>query len=177
MWKRLGRFILKYRVPLLLLLLASSGFMAYHASRVELSYDFSRAIPVNNPKYKTYQRRLDTIYEDKLDGKITPDQYDKLSERYRSEQSGVLATLEQHKKANTNYFELGSKLLKVASEAKNIYLKRTPEEKRQILQFIFSNLSLNGKILSCIYTKPFQLIAERVQNGELWRWRESNPRA
>ena len=29
--------------------------MAYEASKVQLSYDFTRAIPVNNPKYKIYQ--------------------------------------------------------------------------------------------------------------------------
>lgn len=29
--------------------------MAWHASRVQLSYEFSRAIPVDNPKYQVYQ--------------------------------------------------------------------------------------------------------------------------
>ncbi|HYC39948.1 MAG TPA: efflux RND transporter permease subunit [Chitinophagaceae bacterium] len=55
MWQRLGRFILQYRLPLLFVLIGISGFMAYHASRVQLSYDFSRAIPVDNPKYREYQ--------------------------------------------------------------------------------------------------------------------------
>ncbi len=64
MWQSLGRFILKYRLPLLLLLAALTGFMAYHASKVELSYDFSRAIPVNNPKYKTYQEFRKKFGED-----------------------------------------------------------------------------------------------------------------
>ncbi|MBI5859072.1 MAG: MMPL family transporter [Sphingobacteriales bacterium] len=64
MWHNLGRFILKYRIPLLLVLLAASGFMAWHASKVELSYDFSRAIPINNPKYKTYQEFKKKFGED-----------------------------------------------------------------------------------------------------------------
>lgn len=64
MWQRTGRFILKYRVPLLLLLAASTAFMGYHASRVELSYDFSRAIPINNPKYKEYQEFRKQFGED-----------------------------------------------------------------------------------------------------------------
>ena len=38
--------------------------MAYHASKVELSYDFSRAIPINNPKYKTYQEFRKKFGED-----------------------------------------------------------------------------------------------------------------
>ena len=64
MWQSLGRFILKYRLPLLLLLAALTGFMAWQASKVELSYDFSRAIPVNNPKYKAYQEFRKKFGED-----------------------------------------------------------------------------------------------------------------
>jgi predicted RND superfamily exporter protein len=38
--------------------------MGFHASRVELSYDFSRAIPTNNPKYKIYQEFKKKFGED-----------------------------------------------------------------------------------------------------------------
>ena len=64
MWQSLGRFILRYRLALLLILTALTAFMAYHASKVELSYDFSRAIPINNPKYKTYQEFRKKFGED-----------------------------------------------------------------------------------------------------------------
>jgi predicted RND superfamily exporter protein len=55
MWLKLGQFILRYRLALLISLAAITAFMAWRASRVELSYDFSRAIPINNPKYREYQ--------------------------------------------------------------------------------------------------------------------------
>ena len=55
MWQRLGHFILRFRVPLLILLLLVTAFMGYQASKVELSYEFTRAIPLDNPKYKAYQ--------------------------------------------------------------------------------------------------------------------------
>ena len=55
MWRKTGQFILTYRWPLLIILLAATTFMAYHASKVELSYEFSRAIPANHPANKTYQ--------------------------------------------------------------------------------------------------------------------------
>ena len=64
MWHSLGKFILKYRLPLLLVLAAITGFMVYHASKVQLSYDFSRAIPINNPKYKAYQEFRKKFGED-----------------------------------------------------------------------------------------------------------------
>jgi len=64
MWQSLGRFILKYRLTLLLILAALTCFMAYHASKVQLSYDFSRAIPVNNRKFKDYQEFRKKFGED-----------------------------------------------------------------------------------------------------------------
>jgi predicted RND superfamily exporter protein len=58
MWYKLGQFILKYRLPLLIALLLATGFMGYQASKVQLSYEFTRAIPTNNPKYVDYQTFL-----------------------------------------------------------------------------------------------------------------------
>lgn len=55
MWERTGNFVLRFRLPLLILLAVSTAFMAWHASKVELSYEFSRAIPVDNQKYLDYQ--------------------------------------------------------------------------------------------------------------------------
>jgi predicted RND superfamily exporter protein len=56
MWFRLADALLKYRLPLLLLLLGITLLMGYWAGQVKLSYQFSRAIPENNPVYQEYQR-------------------------------------------------------------------------------------------------------------------------
>lgn len=55
MWRKLGQFILAYRWPLLLVLIAATALMAFYASKVQLSYDFTRAIPADHPANKTYQ--------------------------------------------------------------------------------------------------------------------------
>ena len=54
MWPRLARFVIKYRLALLIGLFAATAVMGYFASKVKLSYDFARAIPTDNPKYKDY---------------------------------------------------------------------------------------------------------------------------
>ena len=64
MWKALGEAILKYKILLSLLLLGATAFMGWHASKVKLSYDFSRAIPTDNPKYKAYQEFRQKFGED-----------------------------------------------------------------------------------------------------------------
>jgi len=54
MWKSLAKFVLKNRLLLLILLFAATAVMAFFASKIKLSYEFAKAIPVDNPKYKDY---------------------------------------------------------------------------------------------------------------------------
>ena len=61
MWQRLGSFVIKNRLVLLIVLFAATGVMGFFASKVKLSYEFARAIPVDNPKYldyKAFQKRF-----------------------------------------------------------------------------------------------------------------------
>lgn len=54
MWNRLAHFILKYKLPLLALLIGITVWMGFEASKVQMSYEFSKAIPADNPKYQDY---------------------------------------------------------------------------------------------------------------------------
>ncbi|MFT4016000.1 MAG: MMPL family transporter [Agriterribacter sp.] len=54
MWKKLGKFIVRNRLVLLIVLLLSTAFMLYHALKVTISYEFVRTIPVDNPLYQRY---------------------------------------------------------------------------------------------------------------------------
>lgn len=64
MWESIASLVLKFRLLWLFVLLSATGFMAYHASRVQLSYDFNSAIPTDNPKYKAYQEFRQKFGED-----------------------------------------------------------------------------------------------------------------
>ncbi|MFL5740897.1 MAG: efflux RND transporter permease subunit [Flavisolibacter sp.] len=55
MWLSLARIILRYGFVWLTILLALTIYLGWQASQVKLSYEFSKAIPTDNPKYLTYQ--------------------------------------------------------------------------------------------------------------------------
>ncbi len=55
MWQQLAKFVLQFRLPLLIILTIITGVMTYFTSKVTLSYEFAKAIPVDNLKYKEYQ--------------------------------------------------------------------------------------------------------------------------
>ena len=54
MWQRLAKLVLKNRLALLLILFSLTGAMIFFAAKIKMSYDFSNAIPVDNPKYQDY---------------------------------------------------------------------------------------------------------------------------
>ncbi len=55
MWYKLGNFILKHRLALLIALLIVNSIAIYYASKVKIGYDFTRAIPTDNQKYKDFK--------------------------------------------------------------------------------------------------------------------------
>lgn len=55
MWQQLGQSILKWKLFLLIVLFFTTALMGWYASKVQLSYDFTRAIPTDNEKYMQYE--------------------------------------------------------------------------------------------------------------------------
>lgn len=64
MWGTIAAFVLKFRLTLLILLTGSFIFMTFQASKVELSYEYTRAIPTDNAKYQAYQNFLKKFGDD-----------------------------------------------------------------------------------------------------------------
>ena len=64
MWHKIAAFIIKFRIALLILLLASTGILGYYASQVKISYEFTSAVPTDNPKYIEYQNFRKQFGED-----------------------------------------------------------------------------------------------------------------
>ncbi len=64
MWQRFASAILKARLPLLIILIAITAFMGWQIRKVQLSYEFTNAIPTNNPEFISYQDFRKTFGED-----------------------------------------------------------------------------------------------------------------
>ena len=64
MWKKLAQFILANRISLLVLLLASSVFMAWQASKVRLSFNAGKVLPLTDSAYIDYNTFKKTFGED-----------------------------------------------------------------------------------------------------------------
>jgi uncharacterized protein len=54
MWQSLAKFVIKNRIAALLFLLITTIVLGYFASKVKLGYEFAKAVPTDNIKYKDY---------------------------------------------------------------------------------------------------------------------------
>jgi site-specific DNA recombinase len=106
------------------------------------------------------QRRLDTMYVDKLDGLIDARTFQRHSETWRQDLRKHRSTIARQEDANRNYIEEGIMLLELAQQAHELFDEQTPEQKRRLLHHVLSNSSwANGK-LEVEYRVPFSHIAE-----------------
>jgi uncharacterized protein len=61
MWKGLAQTIIKFRLPLLLVILVITAIMGYFAQNVELSYDYVETVPATDPEmvyYKDFRKQF-----------------------------------------------------------------------------------------------------------------------
>ena len=64
MWNKIATYIIRYRLMWVALVLVSTIFMAFEASKIELSYNFARILPSNDPVEKEYQQFRKLFGED-----------------------------------------------------------------------------------------------------------------
>ncbi len=55
MWIKFARFILRYRLPILLFLLLFTSFMAYKASFIKMKYEYTQMLPEKDSIYQDFE--------------------------------------------------------------------------------------------------------------------------
>ena len=131
-----------------------------HAQEIEYK---ETAIKTLNERYNALQRRLDNLYNDKLDESITREFWEKKNKEIVAEQEGLQEQLSRLKSEEAKYFEIWLNIIDLARRAREIYDKRSPEERRILLSHLFSSLVLKDGKVAHTYKKSTAAIAKRVQ--------------
>jgi len=116
-----------------------------------------------NKRYDLILQRLDRLYDDKLDGKITEVFYQRKAKQYSEEKEEISSAIQRHSNANIKYYELGINLYELSQRSKEIYLKASQEERRQLLNLVLNKLQLNNGKLNYIFSKPFELLSKAIK--------------
>lgn len=64
MWDKVALLIIKYRLALILVIAIVTGIMGYYATKVQMSYDFARTVPLNDPDNIMLQKFREQFGED-----------------------------------------------------------------------------------------------------------------
>jgi uncharacterized protein len=64
MWTRIAQFIIKFRLALIGVILLITVFMGYHATKVQMSYDLARTVPLDDPEMVFLQKFKQQFGED-----------------------------------------------------------------------------------------------------------------
>ncbi len=124
-------------------------------------------------KRKVLTNRIDKIYVDRLDGKITDESYTRYYDQFRSELTDIDAKLSQLQEAEDSYYETATSILEITTKAHEIFISSEMEQKRHLIKLVLSNLKLDGRTLVYDAHKPFDLMLE-CSDRKLWCARQDS---
>lgn len=117
-----------------------------------------QAIAGLRKEYDTLQNRLDKMYLDHLDGRITTDAYDKYLKEFKARQQEINLLLEEHTDADESYIIAASTVLNLAKRARELFERSEVSEKRALLNFLLQNSVVDGKKPLYTLRSPFDTI-------------------
>ncbi len=111
-------------------------------------------------QHKVLQTRLETMYEDRLDGRVSLDQYDAKAAEWRKSQDELNRSIAEHRQANRSYLDEGVVLLELAQHAVDMYVTHSMDEKRKLVGFVCWNSMIYSGVILPNYRQPFDILAD-----------------
>jgi len=109
----------------------------------------------------------------RLDKSITQDEYDKKAIELKQRQYELTERLRRIIEADENYSITLISLLNICSKAPELFESSKVEQKRQLINFLLSNLKLKGKKLEFTVKKPFDVLVNLDYRSN-WLGREDS---
>ena len=131
---------------------------SYHQHNLKASLD---------NEYNKYQTRIEKMYEDNLDGRITNDIYDKKYREFREKQERIKRRIGSLEEADDSYYTTVTYLLRLLNKAPQLFERSKIEQRRELLQLILQNPQIKNDSLVYNLKKPFDTILQLSKTG---RW-------
>ena len=109
-------------------------------------------------KLSTIEKRIDALYEDKIDGRISLEFWEEKNKAWQKEKNKLSIQLQSISKSNDTLRECSNLLLNVIKDLPQLYLQGNKVEKKQILNLIGSNFTYKDKELSIVLNSVFDYL-------------------
>jgi DNA invertase Pin-like site-specific DNA recombinase len=118
-------------------------------------------------RYEQMEARIETMYVDKLDGRITQLFYDKQAEIVRREQDSLIGKIQEIEKAALAPIDQAIDVLRLTSRASELFLEQSAAEQRRLLQTVLEKAAWKDGALQTALFEPFEIL--RHSNQESYR--------
>ena len=132
-------------------------------------------ITSNRHEYDGLQRKIDTLYDDRLDGRISADRYDAMATKLERRQQELNDQVKALTSDNKSFLVTTSYLLDLVQRAVELFDSSKPGLQQELLKYMLSNCKMNDKTLIYELDDPFKEIADTIRkalaspNSEIWQ--------
>ncbi len=125
-------------------------------------------------EYDHIAQMLDGLVDLLTSQRITLSVYDKKVQEYKQRQYEIDQLFSKHTEADEVFYNTLSALVDLTSRAYEVFQNSQIERKRQLINFMFANLEMDGKNLNYSMRSPFNLLAGLSKTKEWRARRDSN---
>ena len=119
----------------------------------------------------TIQRRMDQAYQDKLDGTIPQEFWERKMLEWSEDERQIQAAMTRLDVPNSGRILDAKRILELANKAYSLYLTQNHPGQAKLLRMVLLNCSIDAASVCPSYRRPFDLICRRAENQE-WSGRE-----
>ncbi len=129
-------------------------------------------------EYDSLDEEVQELYKDRKQFKSRPDIFEKMVKDIESKQKTILDDLEDHSNGDKAFVIGASYILDVCSRADELFDAESTElaQKRYLISFVLSNMTLDGEKLDFTLVEPFGAIANMVKTQDWCPRLDSNQR-
>jgi site-specific DNA recombinase len=124
-------------------------------------------------RYEQIAKRIETMYLDKLDGRITQEFFDRQSAVWRRDQDRILGQIQEIHKSTAAPVEEAIDMLRLTSLASELFLQQPAVEQRRLLQTVVEKAAWKDGKLQMALFEPFEIL--RHSNQESYRKESADP--
>ena len=117
-------------------------------------------------KLNRIQKRMRIMYQDRLDGHITTDEYDKMIMEMKRNEQDLIDQTKEHSKADETFLITSSYLLELANRAYDLFEGSQAHQKRKLINFVFANLEARAGNLLFKLKTPFEGLVLCSESGK-----------
>lgn len=124
---------------------------------------YSQSIASVRQEYDEIDKKLERWFDQLVDERIKPEQYDKVVETLKKRQEDLNDKLDNLTHGNTDFLVTASYLLDLASRAEELFNYADEAQRSKLIGFVLSNLQLKDKKLTFTVNYPFNFVAEEKE--------------